>query len=494
MTTTSDDTTAITIASESTAVGDVVRERCLTELRKLLGDDGVISEGRRITRYLRDFSWYSPILENALSDTGVDAVAKPTSIEELEAVIALAASLRIPLTMRGAGTGNYGQSLPLKRGIVVDIKGVAGILDVGEGRVSVLPGTVMRNVEAAAEETGQQLAVMPSTYRVATASGFICGGSGGLGAAAHGDLWSGNILAVELLTVEEVPQRIRLEGPDVALVLHMYGTTGVITKIEMRLVPARDFGSRIVLFDDFNACAEFGWDLGDSEVHCRLISLHQAPIGSMMTPLEDIIDEDVHAALLWTDRGDDRILDEMISAAGGRSFDWPENAKDVTQFPYSHTILWSRRAHPDSSWLQCEYSGHAKSEFLAQVQQLTDQYSGIFLQHIEINKSAEGGIRCMGIPPLLGLADHEASLDALLAFCTEIGVSVLNPHSFVVEEGGFVGDTAKMLELKLRSDPYGILNPGKLGKSFFGTRSSLDAETAAATDLRAPEQLADQSA
>jgi hypothetical protein len=40
----------------------------------------------------------------------------------------------------------------------------------------------------------------------------------------------------------------------------------------------------------------------------------------------------------------------------------------------------------------------------------------------------------------------------------------------VVEEGGFVGDTAQVVELKTSCDPSGLLNPGKLGDSFFTSR------------------------
>ncbi len=473
-------------ATTSPAVG---RDKCLTALTHLLGDTRVLTDGRKISRYLRDFSWYSPILDNAFADTTVDAVVRPSSVEELETVVSIAARHRVPITMRGAGTGNYGQSLPLQRGIVVDVKGVAGILETSPGRVAVLPGTVMKDIEHAVADSGQQLAIMPSTFRVATASGFICGGSGGLGAAAYGDLWSNNVHAVELITVEEKPRRIRLEGDDVNVVLHTYGTVGVVTRVELRLVQKRQYTSTIALFEEFTACAQFGWDLVNSDVHCRLVSLQQSPIGAMFTPIADAIPAAKHVALLWTDSADDATLQSMLATAGGTAVTWPENAKDITQFPYSHTILWSRRAHPDSSWLQCEYAADDRAAFLRQVEQIGERYAGTFLQHIEINKSATGGIRCMGIPPVVGLPNHESALDGLLAFCTGIGVSVLNPHSYVVDEGGFVGDTGKVIALKAESDPHHILNPGKLGMSFFEQRAEADAATT--VDFRAPEQLSD---
>ncbi len=458
-------------------------------LTGVLGTDRVVRDRTKIGRYLRDFSWYSPILESALADTTVTAVAKPGSLDELRETVAVAAHLRVPLTMRGAGTGNYGQSLPLEDGLVVDVKGVAGVLAVEEGRIAVLPGTTMKTAEEAARATGQELAVMPSTYRVATASGFICGGSGGIGASAHGDLWSGNVLAVELLTVTEDPQVVRLEGQQVNAVLHTYGTIGVITRVELRLVPRHEYVASYVAFTDLGDACAFGWDLVDSAVHTRLASVQEAPIGRMFTPLADALDDRTHVVLVWSDGDDDPLLDELVDRHGGTRTAWPADAPHITQFPYSHTILWSRRADPGSSWLQCEYAADDRGRFLEQVRAVTARYPGVFLQHIEVNRSREGGVRCMGIPPLMGLPDHTAALDALIEFCASIGVVVLNPHSYVVEEGGFVGDVAETLALKDRCDPHGILNPGKLGASFFAARDS--APGAAARDLRAPEQLDD---
>jgi hypothetical protein len=442
------------------------------ELIELLGERQVILPGKKVSRYLRDFSWYSPVLDNALSDTTVEVVALPHSVEELTAIVALAARHRATLTMRGAGTGNYGQSLPLEPGIVVDIRGVKGVLEIEAGRVVVLPGTVMRDIENAAQEIGYELAVMPSTFRVATASGFISGGSGGLGASANGDLWNKNILAVELLTVEEEPRLIRLEGPGVLSVLHMYGTVGVITKIEMRLVPAHAYNEYIVTFSDYEDAARFGWEaVASQDVHTRLISVHQAPLGASMTPIADAFGADEHIALAWVASDDDAAFRELVTRFRGTPILWPADSKDVTQFVYSHSILWSRRAHPESSWLQCEYAAHDQEAFIAQMHAIEAEYGGVFLQHIELVRSPTGGVRAVGIPALVGLPNHEEALDGLIAFCKGLDMIVLNPHSFVVEEGGMVGGVDDVIALKRESDPYGILNPGKLGSRFFDERT-----------------------
>lgn len=447
----------------------------------LLGTERVIPGGPAASAYLRDFSWYSPILENALADTTVDAVVRPSSVDELAGCVAAAARLGVPLTLRGAGTGNYGQSLPLQRGIVVDVRGVAGVLDVAPGRISVLPGTVMKDAEDAARVTGQELAVLPSTYRISTTSGFISGGSGGIGAAANGDLWGGNVLAVELLTVEEEPRLVRLEGEDVAPVLHTYGTIGVLTRIELRLVPAHDYTPLVVAFGEFAALAGFAHELVSGPVHVRLCSVHEAAGAAMLTPITALFSAGEDVALVWVDSGQVDQLRAAVTAAGGRTVEWTAKPH-ISQFPFSHTILWARKAAPESSWLQCEYASD-RSEFLAQVAALRNRYPGVFLQHVEFARTGER-TRPLGITPLIGLADHEGSLEELITFCRSLGMTVLNPHSYVVEEGGFVGDTGRVVELKRSCDPDGLLNPGKLGDSFFTSRGLTPPSARAATARR----------
>jgi len=433
----------------------------------ILGTERVIPGGPAASAWLRDFSWYSPVLENALADTTVDAVLRPETVDQLRACVAAAAGLRIPVTLRGAGTGNYGQSLPLQCGVVIDVRDVAGVLDVTPGRIAVLPGTVMKDAETAARATGQELAVMPSTYRISTASGFVSGGSGGIGGAAHGDLWDDNVLAVELLTVEESPRTVRLEGDDVRPVLHTYGTIGVLTRIEFRLVPARDYTPVVVAFPDLLALAGFAHDLVSGDLHVRLCSVHEAAGAAMLTPITAFYSPGEDVALLWADTAQLPELEAAATAAGGRTIAWTVKPH-ISQFPFSHSILWSRKAAPASSWLQCEYASD-RAEFLGQVAALRTAYPGVFLQHIEVITSA-GRTRPMGITPLVGLPDHEQALEELIGFCRGLGMTVLNPHSYVVEEGGFVGDTAQVVALKTTCDPHGLLNPGKLGDSFFTSR------------------------
>ena len=69
----------------------------------------------------RDFFWFSPILKPMLEDKRAELIVVPRDKVDVKRVAAACASHRVPLTVRGGGTGNYGQAVPLAGGVVLDM-------------------------------------------------------------------------------------------------------------------------------------------------------------------------------------------------------------------------------------------------------------------------------------------------------------------------------------------------------------------------------------
>ena len=76
---------------------------------------------REVTLKSRDFHWYSPVLKSSLRGLRGDAVVHARHEDDVVATAGVAAAMGVPLVPRGAGTGNYGQAVPLRGGIVLDL-------------------------------------------------------------------------------------------------------------------------------------------------------------------------------------------------------------------------------------------------------------------------------------------------------------------------------------------------------------------------------------
>src|SRR5882672_7313004 len=98
-----------------------------------------------------------------------------------------------------------------------------------------------------------------STKRSAAIGGFVAGGSGGIGSVTYGGMREpGNILAARIVTLEREPRIIELRGDAAQKISRAYGTTGIITVLEMPLAPAQAWIDVIVAFDDFVEAVRFG--------------------------------------------------------------------------------------------------------------------------------------------------------------------------------------------------------------------------------------------
>jgi len=91
------------------------------QFRRDIGTVGSTVDAREIRQKSHDFHWYSPVLTPQLQNCMADVVVGPRSEEDIAVVVTAAVRHRIPLTLRGGGTGNYGQSVPVKGGVLVDM-------------------------------------------------------------------------------------------------------------------------------------------------------------------------------------------------------------------------------------------------------------------------------------------------------------------------------------------------------------------------------------
>src|ERR1700736_4193401 len=183
-------------------------------LVSLLGNSTrVITNAATVGRLSRDFYWYSPVLKKLLDGKVADVVVQPVSVAEIQAVLRMCYLDGVPVTVRGAGTGNYGQAIPLQGGVVLDLALMDKVEEITADGVAVCePGARLGVIEGEARKSGWGLRGYPSTVVKASVGGFLAGGSGGIGSVTHGGLRDfGTVQAIEVVTMEPEPRVVKHE-------------------------------------------------------------------------------------------------------------------------------------------------------------------------------------------------------------------------------------------------------------------------------------------
>ena len=414
----------------------------------------------------RDFFWYSPTLKARLDHLTADFVVTPRSEAEVITVLATAYAHGVPVTTRGAGTGNYGQAMPLSGGIVLHLKALDKVLEIGPGRVLAEAGAIMAEIDRATRAaSGQELRLHPSTYQTASVGGFVAGGSGGIGSIRWGGLRdAGNILSLRLVTMEAEPRVLTLTGDDIHKASHAYGVNGVITAVEMPLAPAYEWVDVIVGFPDWRAANRHARTLGlqDGILLKELATIEGSAAHpyflrhqKFLTPGQPVCvfvvaRHSLDAALAVTAR--DRSATVLFRSDRNHVAGLPP-AYELT---WNHTTLRALRVDPSITYLQVFYGG---ADPVDSIVAMSDLFGEEVPGHAEWVRF-DGEIRAMGLP--LVRYTTEARLEEIIRLHEDHGNPIFNPHRYTLEEGGMKQSDPVQLAFKRETDPKGLLNPGKM--------------------------------
>ncbi len=453
---------------------ETTKANLVETMQEIVGKKGVFSDAKSLEVFSKDAYYYSPLLKAKLSDKIADLIVAPTSLEELQAVVRYAARERIPITLRGAGTGNYGQCVPLQGGIVLSTHRFGRILDFDNGVIRVEPGSRMGQIERYARERGWELRCYPSTWATAAIAGFVGGGFGGVGSIRHGVLWDGFLKSITILEMTEEAKLHHLEGHDIFGFIHAYGTSGIMVELEVNLAPAVPWEEAVLSFPDLPSATYFSHQLAlDAEVPKRLISIHEWPIPSFFTPLVQAsgIAEGRTTVLLELAEGTTPSVTESSAPFGGK-LEYTAPAEQyhkgkfcLTDFTWNHTTLWAMKADPGWTYLQSGLNPEPE-EALKQIATLRDFHGDKVAFHLEyISRNGALGLAALD---LIYYQDAESIVQAIEQR-EAIGVTVANPHTYYLDDDPRWGGEA-VLEAKAKYNPHGLLNPGKISSQPLGKR------------------------
>jgi FAD/FMN-containing dehydrogenase len=427
--------------------------------------DGVAqtTDERELRVKSHDFHWYSPLLAEKFSACRAEVVVTPRSEAELLRVAAAAARHRLPVTLRGGGTGNYGQSVPLRGGVLLDMTGLDAITSVATGVMRIQAGARIMSALEAAQKTGQQLMMYPSTMRVATIGGFIAGGFAGIGSVRHGILReSGFIRSMRVVTIEETPRVLTLVGAEADKMLHAWGTNGIILEVELALVPREEWIDCIALFPSYADVMRFGNAVLDSDLDTFLLSGVDRRFAPYYRRLKAYFDGSRDAMFAMVKRADvERSFTLAEQLGGTRSLTMsPEQSEKARLIPvyecaFNHTTLMALKFDRGWTYLQIVMPRPCEPALIGrQVARFGDEV----LMHHEFTR-LEGKPRIGGLP-LVRYRGAERLNEVMREFEAD-GCVINNPHVGILEDGGRFDVDPQKLAFRRSVDPFGLMNPGK---------------------------------
>lgn len=446
----------------------------LAALRAELSDLTIYDDAPSLRMHSRDFFWFSPVLKPDLEGKQADLVILPRDKAELRRVASACARHRVPVTVRGGGTGNYGQAVPLEGGVVLNMTRLNRVVSTTLGAGRFEAGANMLDIDKALAPQGQELRMHPSTRAQATIGGFIAGGAAGAGSCTWGQIDNpGAVIAVEVMTVEPEPRLIELRGPDILKVMHAYGVNGVITEVEVPLAPAHAWAERIATFDTLQKAAEFGQAFTECDgIAKKLVSIHDPRIAPYLRRLAPWLGENKAFAILMVSQPQGDELDRLVAKMGGtvtfardaaeaRAAAFGEHREKgapgpLYEYTWNHTTLHALKVDPSITYLQLRFPPLRNLELLEWAE---THFHDDVLFHIEFQRR-QGKVYHSSLP-LVRFTTAER-LHEIMAQAEAAGIQASNPHSWVLNNAGWKQIDAPQPEFKRLADPLGLMNPGKL--------------------------------
>jgi FAD/FMN-containing dehydrogenase len=450
----------------------------LDDMLTILGKQGMFSDTKSLEVFSKDAYYYSPVLKAKLGTKLADVIVAPQSVDELRAVVQYACKHSIPITPRGAGTGNYGQAVPLDKGIVLSMHRMNKVLDINKetGVAHVQAGARMGMLERQGRELGFELRCYPSTWATATIGGFIGGGFGGVGSIRHGVVWDNYLTSVTVMEMTPEANTYRILGNDLFGFIHAYGMSGVIVELEVNLAPALNWEESVMSFPTLEQALYFSYDLAQDEaIDKRLICINEWPIPSFFKPLVNAgaVKENRVGVLLELGENQTNTVVEKAKTFGGtldyqvEASKYHKSSFNLSDFTWNHTTLWAMKTDPDWTYLQSRFEAEPQKA-LEQVCALREHHGDKVAFHFEYMK--QNGALNLAALDLIYLQDEKSIYEAIEKR-EAIGVQVADPHSYYLDSDPRWGGEP-VLAAKAKYNPKDLLNPGKLsGKTSAQARS-----------------------
>jgi len=451
------------------------------ELIHIVGQERVSTDKTVLYAYSRDVSLV----------TGMpDYVVRPVSTEEVAKIVSLASKHKIPIVPRGVGSGMEGGCVPVRGGIVLDMRNMDKILEINTDSLYAIvePGVIHANLNARLAEKGFFFAPDPASTDFCSIGGMIGTNASGMTCLKYGNtgrsvlglevvLPDGAVITTGSKTVKSV------SGYDLtSLFVGSEGTLGVITKAILKVIPRPQTRATVAAYFD-----EVG-KVGDAVVAifasgiipaaCDVVDRSGIEAVNQYKP--EIALPDVDAMLILNLEGSAAAVEEEV--AGTVSACKKAGAIDVKTAATTEDAdaLWAGRKAIASAVSRldknkagpniggdCGVPIHRVTEMLREIRKIA-QESGITIA--TYGHVGDGNIHCGMAVNVLDEEELERAKRAGAAiFDTALRLegTTTPEHGVGAEKIRWLKEEHKssyplMLAIKKLIDPHNIMNPGKM--------------------------------
>ena len=412
-----------------------------------------------------------------------DALALPSSAEEVAAVLAWCYEHDVPLTPRGGGTGFAGGAVPLDGGVVLDLRLLSRVrsLEPALWRAEVEAGVTTAALQRRARENGLLFPPDPGAAEQSQIGGNIATNAGGPHTFKYGatGAWvTGLEVVLAPGEVVRVGGAVRKDvaGYDLkSLLIGSEGTLGIVTAAWLRLIPAPERVYPVLaLYPDsatgtaaVRAILEAGIDAAAIEY------LDNATMALAGDACPADVDAKRAFAVLAEVDGEEavalRARGELLEALGGATDTYAPTAPDRIK------ALWRWRAGIPYA-VQTPRGGKLSEDIVVPLDRLAEAIDGTLQIGTRYGLAAcswgHAGDGNLHSTMLLDPADRaevgraESAAQDLFDLAVGLGGSISGEHGLGTVKSGHLGLQwdEKALELhegvKRLFDPKGLLNPG----------------------------------
>lgn len=209
----------------------------LQELKAIVEAEDIFTDNEQLEKYGQDETEdliYKP-----------EVALRPKTVSQISAIMKLANAHKIPVTVRGAGTGLSGGALPVHGGIIISMERFNAILKIDERNLqaTVEPGVINYVFQEEVKKLGLFYPPDPASWGSCSLGGNVAHSSGGPKAVKYGTTRD-YVLNIEMVLPDG---HIIWTGANTLkystgynlthLMVGSEGTLGIITKIVFKLIP-----------------------------------------------------------------------------------------------------------------------------------------------------------------------------------------------------------------------------------------------------------------